>query len=81
LIPEDLLKTVRKVVREELLRATGHHFKNKYLGLKEVAGLLGVHQSTVCRWLKNGRLPKPFTRPWKQPRWQLKEILKCVRRD
>jgi excisionase family DNA binding protein len=80
-IDELLLNAIRKVVREEL-RANGHHLKNaKYVGVKEVAALLGVHQSTIPRWCKKGRLPKPFRKPWGQPHWRLDEVLKCIERD
>jgi excisionase family DNA binding protein len=82
LIPDDqLLTAIRKVLHEEILRANGQLLKNaKYLSVKEVAALLEIHPSTIHRWRKTGRLPKPFTKPWGQPRWRLDEILKWIQR-
>ncbi len=34
--------------------------------------------STVS--IRQERLPKPFTRPWSGPRWELQELLKCMKR-
>jgi predicted DNA-binding transcriptional regulator AlpA len=75
----ELLNAFRRVVREEL-HANGH-FKNKFLSLKETAAVLNVSQSSIRRWSKIGRIPKPFTKPWGTPRWLLEEILKCIKRD
>jgi excisionase family DNA binding protein len=33
----------------------------RYAGKQTVARLLGVHDATVMRWVRQGRLPPPFT--------------------
>jgi predicted DNA-binding transcriptional regulator AlpA len=80
LTTDELINVISLCVRAEL-RASDRLLKTKFLSLKEVAGLLGVNQSTIHRWRKAGKLPRPFVEPWGGPRWAADEIAKCIKRD
>jgi transposase len=80
LISDELLNALRRIVREEV-RANGHLLKRKYLSLKETAAIFDVSVSTIHRWRKAGKIPKPFGKPWGKPHWAADEIFRCVKRD
>lgn len=39
------------------LRYNAHMATDQHLSVAEAADLLGVHQATVKRWIRNGKLP------------------------
>ncbi|MGH3426909.1 MAG: helix-turn-helix domain-containing protein [Terriglobales bacterium] len=54
--------------------------RGELLTRKEVAELLGVSDSTVHRWARDGKLPRHVTWPSGQRRWRRSDIDKLVRR-
>ena len=51
-----------------------------FLTTEEVAGLLRVNPSTVCRWRLSGRGPRVTWLSAKIPRYQKADVLDWVRR-
>ncbi|MCJ9428073.1 helix-turn-helix transcriptional regulator [Kordiimonas marina] len=48
--------------------------KAEYISAREVANLFGVSTSTVYRWERTGRLPRPLRFSGGVVRWHRKEI-------
>lgn len=49
----------------------------KLWGVKELAEVFSVKESTISRWRRQGKLPKP-TGPGRRPMWSASEIRKLV---
>jgi predicted DNA-binding transcriptional regulator AlpA len=50
----------------------------KFINKRQVAQLFGVSKSTIDRWLRDGKLPKPKRRfGW--PRWHYQELAVLVK--
>lgn len=52
--------------------------EGKYLKIDEVAAHLGVHRSTIYRWLSEKRLPAPIYLGPKSPRFCSTELLEKI---
>jgi predicted DNA-binding transcriptional regulator AlpA len=54
--------------------------KRKLINKLEVAQLFGVRESTIDRWLLDGKLPKPRRR-FGVRRWDYNELLSLLKRQ
>jgi predicted DNA-binding transcriptional regulator AlpA len=64
---------------------TGNHLyrkrkKRKLINKRQVAQLFGVRESTIDRWLLDGKLPKPRRR-FGFRRWDYNELLSLLKRQ
>ena len=56
---------------------TGRTHKTELLGAEDVAGMLGVKETTVYKWCKQGRLPcLKVGKRWRVRRGDLEDFLK-----
>jgi len=46
----------------------------KYISAEKIAENMGVSVSTVWRWLRRGKLPKPFHPTERCTRWDAEEV-------
>lgn len=48
--------------------------KQEYLRSQEVVARLGIGQSTLFRWVKEGRFPQPIRAGKRFTRWRLSDV-------
>lgn len=54
------------------------HTSNELVNIHEVARLLGVHTSTVRRYVRRGVIPRPISLSRNTQRWRKKDIQNIV---
>ncbi len=52
----------------------------RYLRVRDVADMLGVHPATVWRWVKEGKLPRPKKASPRISVWREDEVLEAYER-
>jgi predicted DNA-binding transcriptional regulator AlpA len=53
-------------------------YQKQLLTIKDIVVMSGYCRSTINRMKKDGRLPKPVTKPPQRPRWNAKVIADWV---